>query len=335
MNYNIEKVEEHYGLTIDAIVDQHISDSEFQGKKVFHSVQKALDSMQGSAAVLFMAKGIYYEKIEVAKADITLIGENRDETILTYDVASGTEREDGSTYGTFDSASVTIRKARFTAYHLTFENQFDYMKEYLKQDDDPSKVKNIQAVAFRTTDESDHTKLKNCRLKGYQDTLLVDNGTHYFKECRIEGVVDFIFGAGQAVFEKCDIISLDRKDTINNGFVTAASTSIHTPYGYLFEACQLRKESAKMADETVYLGRPWHPGGDPNAEASVLFYKCELDSHIKPEAWTEMGGFSPMDARLYEYNNQGAGAVANGARRNLSTQEAEAFRKYLRDCCVR
>ncbi|MGP4041863.1 pectinesterase family protein [Gracilibacillus sp. D59] len=335
MSYSIIKIEEKYQSTIDVIVDQQSTEEEIQSKKVFPSVQDALDSMEGESGIVFIAKGIYYEKLEVELPSITFIGEDRDKTILTYDVASGTEREDGSTYGTFDSASVIVRKANFTALNITFENGFDYMTEHKKDKNDPTRMKNIQAVAFRTADESDQTKIENCRFKGYQDTLLVDKGTHYFKDCIIEGAVDFIFGGGQAVFEACDIISLDRGDTFNNGFITAASTSINTPYGYLFEACNLLKESDKMENETVYLGRPWHPGGDPNAVASVLFDQCKMAAHIKAEAWTEMGGFSPMDARLYEYCNQGAGAIAHDSRRELSTLEAEAFRNYIRNRCVR
>ncbi|SFL38155.1 pectinesterase [Gracilibacillus orientalis] len=302
---------------------------------MFPTVQAALDSMEGESGTVFIANGTYYEKLEVEWPAITFIGEDRDHTVITYNAASGTKKNDGTTYGTFDSASVIVRNANFTAVNMTFENGFDYMTEHKKDEDDLTRMKNIQAVAFRTADDSDQTRIENCRFIGYQDTLLVDKGTHYFKDCIIEGAVDFIFGAGQAVFEACDIISLDRGDTFNNGFITAASTSIHTPYGYLFEACNLLKEVDDMKNETVYLGRPWHPGGDPNAVASVLFDQCKMGAHIKPEAWTEMGGFSPMDARLYEYCNQGVGAIVHDTRRELSTVEAEAFRNYMRNCCVR
>ncbi|MFC4402185.1 pectinesterase family protein [Gracilibacillus xinjiangensis] len=335
MSYNVRRIEEKYSLTIDAIIDKKYEKEEHQGKKVYHSVQKALDNIKGSSAAIFVANGTYYEKLNIESASVTIIGEDRDQSILTYDVASGTKKEDDSTYGTFESASVIVKSPNFAAYNITFENSFDYMSEYMKADDDLTKMRNIQAVAFRTADKSNQTKLKNCRFKGCQDTLLVDRGTHYFKDCIIEGNVDFIFGAGQVVFETCDIISLDRGDSVNNGFITAASTSIQTPYGFLFDSCKLLKETSQMKDETVYLGRPWHPGGDPHAQASVLFYQCEMDSHIKTNAWTEMGGFSPMDARLYEYNSSGAGAIVSDNRKVLTQKEAEEFYDYLRKHCVR
>ena len=41
---------------------------------------------------------------------------------------------------------------------------------------------------------------------------------------KIAGSVDFIFGAGQAVFDECEIVSRDRGSRTNNGYVTAPST---------------------------------------------------------------------------------------------------------------
>ncbi|KHN44067.1 Putative pectinesterase 68 [Glycine soja] len=49
-----------------------------------------------------------------------------------------------------------------------------------------------QAVAFR---------ISGCGFYGAQDTLCNDAGRHYyFKECYIEGSIDFIFGNGRTVF---------------------------------------------------------------------------------------------------------------------------------------
>jgi len=36
---------------------------------------------------------------------------------------------------------------------------------------------------------------------GLQDTLWDDKGRHYFNCCAIEGAMDFIFGAGQSLYE--------------------------------------------------------------------------------------------------------------------------------------
>jgi pectin methylesterase-like acyl-CoA thioesterase len=153
-----------------------------------------------------------------------------------------------------------------------------------------------------------------------QDTLYVNAGTQYFHQCYIEGDVDFIFGGGRAVFEDSDIVSVDRGSTTNNGYITAASTNINEPYGYLFLNSRLKSDAA---DGTVYLGRPWHPGGDPSAIASVVFINSELGAHIHEEGWTDMSGFSAKDARFYEYQNEGPGA--NPSRPQLTDEEAKLY----------
>lgn len=47
----------------------------------------------------------------------------------------------------------------------------------------------------------DKSTIVKCSFIGYQDTLLAALGRHYFKDCHIQGEVDFIFGAGQSYFE--------------------------------------------------------------------------------------------------------------------------------------
>ncbi|ENH97085.1 pectinesterase [Gracilibacillus halophilus YIM-C55.5] len=315
----------------DGIVD-HKSLDQTLDVDVFSSIQQAIDHL-GSNSVILVKKGRYDEKIMVDYPDVTIIGEDRDQTVITHNTASGTMKADGTKYGTFDSASVIINKQGFTAINLTFQNHFDYLQEYQKSDDHPTKIDGLQAVSFRTAGESNQTVLKNCRFSSYQDTLLLDKGTHFLDRCVIEGAVDFIFGAGQAFFDHCDIISLDRFEQNTNGFVTAASTSVYTAYGFLFYRCHIKKQSNKMGDRTVYLGRPWHPGGDPEAQASVLFYECFLDHHIKDEGWTVMKGFSPMTARLFEYKNKGPGTADHVNRRELTQAEAECVYNVLEEKC--
>ncbi|MCS0543561.1 pectinesterase family protein, partial [Aeromonas veronii] len=73
---------------------------------------------------------------------------------------------------------------------------------------------------------------------------------------------------------------------------------------------------------TVYLGRPWPAGGNPNAIGSVVIMNSELGDHIKTEGWTSMSGLNPEDARLFEYKNYGPGAAINESRRQLTDEEA-------------
>lgn len=284
------------------------------GDGEFKTVQEAVDALpeySHEKKEILIKKGIYKEvvRIPATKPFVKLIGENKNDTVITYDNYAGKEKEGGGRYGTSGSASVFIYADDFEAENLTFENSFDRTKV---------DTTGTQAVAVYA--KGNRMIFKHSRFIGRQDTLFVNDGAQYFDQCYIEGDVDFIFGGARAVFENCRIHSTDRGSATNNGYVTAASTQITKPFGFFITNCRLTSDAA---DGTVYLGRPWHPGGDPDAIASVLYHNCSLGTHIQPEGWTDMSGFSAADARLYEYRNTGPGAVFHEARRQMSDQEAE------------
>jgi pectinesterase len=56
-----------------------------------------------------------------------------------------------------------------------------------------------QAVAFLI--EGDMAQFYNCSFYGAQDTLYDKRGRHYWKDCFIQGSIDFIFGDGQSYYE--------------------------------------------------------------------------------------------------------------------------------------
>jgi pectin methylesterase-like acyl-CoA thioesterase len=282
----------------------------------YTTVQGAIDAIPVNNAEkveVFIGNGIYKEVVTIPKDKpfIHIKGESVSGTVITYDNYSGKSKPGGGTYGTTGSASVYVYGDDFTAENLTFENSFD---------EQSVNVTNKQAVAVYARGE--RQTFRNSRFIGNQDTLYVNGGTQYFYQSYIEGDVDFIFGRSSAVFEECDIFSLDRGSSTNNGFVTAASTLITEPYGYLFLNSKLLSNAPAG---TVYLGRPWHPSGDPNAIGSVVFMNSYLGPHIITQGWTDMSGFSYKDARFYEYKNYGPGAVINEDRRQLSDEEAKQY----------
>ncbi|WP_202076567.1 pectate lyase [Caldalkalibacillus salinus] len=281
----------------------------------YTTVQEAIDAVPSNntqPVEIHISNGIYEEVVTVPadKPYISIIGESAEDTVITYDNYAGKERPNGGTYGTSGSASVFLRASDFTAKDITFENAFDRTLD----------VSGKQAVAVYASGE--RMAFYNTRFLGHQDTLFVHSGSQYFYQSYIEGDVDFIFGGARAVFEECTIFSLDRGSDSNNGYVTAASTLITQPYGLLF--LNSRFESDAPAG-TVYLGRPWHPSGNPDAIGSVVIMNSYLGEHIKEVPWTDMSGFSWEDARFYEYQNEGPGAVLNDSRAQLSDEEAAAL----------
>jgi pectin methylesterase-like acyl-CoA thioesterase len=242
---------------------------------------------------------------------ISFIGENEFNTIITYDNYAGKTKPEGGTYGTTGSSSVFVDGPGFTAENITFENSFD---------ESSTTVSGKQAVAIKV--QADRSIFKYCRFIGNQDTLYANAGRQYYYRSYIEGDVDFIFGGATAVFDDNEIFSLTRGSSSNNGYIAAPSTQISIPYGYLFINSKLLSNAPAG---TVYLGRPWHPGGDPDAIGNAVFKHTYMGAHINPVGWTDMSGFKAADARFYEYRNSGAGSVINASRRQLSDTEAAKY----------
>ncbi|MFC8848252.1 MULTISPECIES: pectinesterase family protein [unclassified Micromonospora] len=301
------------------------------GSGAFTSVQAAVNAVPAgntTPRTIVIKPGTYRELIAIPadKPHLTFVGSTGDarDVVITYDNASGTPKPDGGTYGTSGSASVTIDGSDFTARHLTFANSFDEAAHDYSAE---------QAVAVLT--RADRLVFDNVRFLGNQDTLYHNSansstvGRAYFRNCYVEGDVDFIFGRGTGVFDRCEIKSLSRGSSSNNGYVTAPSTMISNPYGFLFTGCTLTTDSA--AAQSVHLGRPWHPSGDVNAIGQVVFRDSVLGAHVKDSPWTDMSGFSWKDARFFEYHNSGPGATVTADRPQLTDAQAPTYtaRQYL------
>ncbi|HEX8243065.1 MAG TPA: pectinesterase family protein [Longimicrobium sp.] len=324
----------------DAVVDAAYRGPEgarVDGARRYHTIGAALADAPRDPAltyVVFIHAGRYHEKLSVDRPHVTLIGEDRDHTVITYDAAADTPAPGGGTYGMRGSWTLRITAPDFRAQDLTIENAFDYPANYARAEGDPAKLRNPQGVALMTDGGSDRAVFENCRITGHQDTLFANAGRHWFHRCIITGHVDFIFGAGRAVFEDCDIVSRDRGSRGRNGYVTAASTPLSQPYGFLVIRSRLRKETPSLAPGSVALGRPWHPFADALAVGSVVYVDCWMDDHVGAAAWDSMSSvnaagtrfwYRPGSARFYEYNSTGPGAVTSPNRRLLSDGDVQAY----------
>lgn len=280
---------------------------------------------------IYIKKGTYKEKLVIKQPNLTLIGESKEETILTFDDYANMIMEDGSKRGTFRTPSVFIDANDFTAKNLTFQNSSGFGHQV------------GQALALYV--DGDRMIFDNCILLGSQDTLFTAplpptanqpggftgpkefepriNGRHYYRNCYIRGDVDFIFGSATAFFDHCEIFSQKTDDLPaakegeeqkNYGYVTAASTAEDQKYGYVFSHCRLTSDCPK---HSVYLGRPWRNF------AKTVFLHCEIGKHIREEGWHDWNKPEAHETMLYaEYQSTGEGAKAikEGKRASFSKQ---------------
>ena len=125
----------------------------------YNSIQQAIDSISPSCEreTIFIKNGIYKERVEIKKDNITLIGESKEHTVITEGYYALMTMPDNSRRGTFRSYTFFVNANNFQAFNITFENSAGFGKKV------------GQAIAVYA--EGDNLTFKNCRLLGHQDTL--------------------------------------------------------------------------------------------------------------------------------------------------------------------
>lgn len=285
----------------------------------FYSIQRAVDVAPESGAVISVAPGTYREVLTISKSNIELRSANSDasKTIVINDRSAGTAG------GTLHSATVNVTGDNFKAENITFQNDFNATH--------PQLPAGSQALALLVT--GDRAIFQNVRLLGNQDTLFAGSkhcsgdgpsrscvpARQYFSNCYIEGNVDFIFGDGKTVFDRCEI----RSNQHSEGFVTAQGKSYPSEdSGYVFDHCRL---TANPGVTNVFLGRPWRP------YSSVVYLNTEMSSHIQPAGWREWHPGETQRLETAFYAEQGStGPGANPQSREphshqLTSKEADPY----------
>jgi pectin methylesterase-like acyl-CoA thioesterase len=247
--------------------------------KQFSTVTSALASIPTNSLKnyrLDIDPGTYNEAFELSQSNVTLhgLGTDSSQVVIAANRASGTPdpSQPGTTYGTAGSAVVFVSGTNDTLTNLTVRNDFDELA-------DPT-ITRGQAVALRV--EGDRFVADTVRLLGNQDTLLADTPKpttrvrQYYVNSYFEGDVDYLFGAGTAVFDRDTFNSLDRNKS-TNGYLTAASTDSGSKYGFLITDSKVLSDAAPG---TINLGRPWHPSADPAALGSVVIKNTYLPAAV-------------------------------------------------------
>lgn len=304
-----------------------------EGPADFRTIGEALAAAEGSGgrapegrATIAVGPGVYFEKLVVTQPDVTIVGAGPDATIVRFNDCAMHPLPSGEPMRTFNSAILYVGAPGFSAENLRVENCAG-----------DGRVVG-QAVALYV--DADRAAFRGCKFLARQDTVCLGplpsnplpkglNPTHpvhvaapgderspfriYFADCCIEGDIDFIFGSAAAVFERCEILSLDRGEPVN-GYVAAPSTLPGQRHGFVFLNCSLK---GRCADSSVFLGRPWRPS------AKAAFIGCEIGAHIAGAGWDnwdnpanegsaefcEFGNFGPGSAR-----GEAAGSGAAGRR---------------------
>lgn len=198
------------GKVVRIIVD-------INGKGDFTSIQTAINTLSDSAAdprFIIIKNGVYKEKIFISKHNIVLEGEDRDKTIISQDIARDEWRCDHK--DDWGVATMNLAANDITLKNLTLANDYGFNYKESRTVEcagDTATHKKVitpggHQMALRTRDNST-TRLKaiNCRFRAFAgDTVSpwnLKDGMFYFKDCLMEGGVDFYCPRGWAYAENC------------------------------------------------------------------------------------------------------------------------------------
>ncbi|XP_058776367.1 probable pectinesterase 53 [Vicia villosa] len=272
----------------------------------FTTITEALNSIQPQntrRVILLIGPGIYREKIMIPQTlpFITFFGDASKPT-FSWNDSNSTIGSDGHPLGTFNTPTVAVNADYFMAINVTFENTASYFGRKVEQ-----------AVALRIS--GNKAAFYYCTFRGVQDTLYDHKGLHYFKNCFIEGSIDFIFGFGRSLYEECTLNSIAK----NIGYITAQKrSSSSSDSGFSFKKCSVKGSGQ------VYLGRPW------GEYSRVIYSYTEMEEIVLPKGWEDtMNGTRHANTVYYgEYKCSGPGSNFSGRApwaRNLSDEEAQPF----------
>lgn len=277
----------------------------------FLTISEALLAVPyNTKATIYIAEGIYQEKIFCEKKNITLIGAGPDKTIIQWGDFGFKLHPDGRKYGTFRSYTAFFAGRVVTVKNLSIMNT--------------SGDNRVAGQAVAAYVDAEVASFHNVHFDSYQDTLfcapLPDSEREaggffgpriytprkasfgFYHNCKISGNIDFIFGGGDVLFHECEIISKS-VDQDSVGYVAAPSGKKEGA-GFVFSNCQF--STLNCTKGSVYLARPWRE------EGKVALLNCYLDGHIHEAGWSAWNPDDGLETNsrttFIEFNSHGPGA---------------------------
>jgi len=198
------------------------------GKGQFKTIQAALKSLPDSATtdrVILIKNGTYPEKLFITQSHIVLKGESEKGVIITQDIARDIWRCQGNA-DDWGVATMNLRGSDITLQNLSVINGygFNYKKDKLincPTATEPNAQKTIGKTGHQMALRSFQTtrlKVLNCTFRALGgDTVSPWNnasGLFYFKDCTMEGGVDFYCPRGWSYAENCTFICHSKEAAI-------------------------------------------------------------------------------------------------------------------------
>jgi pectinesterase len=289
---------------------------DINSKGDYTSVQAAINSLPDSSILpelIFVKKGIYKEKLYIDKHHFILEGEDRDATTITQAIARDEWRcAHNDDWGV---ATMNIKGNDITLKNLTIINSYGFDAKEEKTIECPldtvAHLKKISAsghqMALRTVN---NTRLKaiNCHFSAYAgDTVSpwnVENGMFYFKDCIMEGGVDFYCPRGWAYAENCVFIA-------------------HTGVACIWHDGSKNKDSKTVLVHCTFSGFDGFKLGRYHRDAQFYLVNCHFAANMADEDiyLAASNNILLWGKRIYYFNCHREGADFSWYANNLDKAE--------------
>jgi pectinesterase len=267
------------------------------GSGQYKTVQAAVNALSTTATAaqcIFIAKGTYKEQVYInsLKSALTIYGETTDTSSFSANTVTITQsKSQDNTPNNDETATLRAHTSNLKVYNINVVN---------------TRGSGSQALALSAYNPKQG--YYGCQFKGFQDTILAQEGTQVYAKSYIEGATDFIFGQkAQAWFDGVDIGLL----AASVGYITAnGRDSSSNPSYYVINKSKIHAASGNNVPAgAYYLGRPWRN------YARVVFQSTSLTNAINGAGWTKWntGDERTDKVEFGEFGNSGDGSKGSRA----------------------
>ena len=185
---------------------------------------------------------------------IHLVGEDRKGTVI--ECANNDKRNPGW----IQRSVLGVEGDDFLLENLTVHNTTPY------------RGSQAEAVAIN----AERCVLRNADFLSFQDTLHLA-GRVFVSQCYIEGDVDYVWGYGMAVFDRCEL------KTMHDGYLVQARND-SARSGFVFLDCRLTAAPGVKKCWLARIETTRFPA------SHVAYIRCAMGPHIPPAGWEITGG---------------------------------------------
>ena len=260
----------------------------------------------GSAQTIFIYGGTYPEQVYITrKGKLSILGQTSDTNGYSANTVTITASIPASQAGSNDaSGTLRIHTDDFSLYNVNVVNGYGH---------------GGQAIALSSY--GSRSGFYACQFKGYQDTLLDNDGTHVYFKSYIEGATDFIFGRRGRAYFGGNTLAI-----AGAGYITAHGRESNDNSIYVFNKNKVVLKSGVSSSTNFYFGRPWA------AYAKVIFLNTEVAANINTALWKDWNTGDPRTSNVLfaDYNTYGSGISGRSIQRPsfatlLSASQANTY----------